>query len=67
MTTITFRSEVQSLTMDSAIQDVFCGTINMNSAVKMEKGFPKLEPGENIISYTGTVSKLEVVPNWWTI
>lgn len=29
--------------------------------------FPKLLPGENIINFAGTISKIEIVPRWWEL
>ena len=31
---------------------------------KMEGDFPVLKPGDNLISWSGDVSRLVIVPNW---
>ncbi len=40
---------------------------NQNGNVKMAGGFPVFKPGMNYISFNGDISKVEVVPRWWTI
>jgi len=29
--------------------------------------FPYLEPGQNVISWSGEIANLEIIPRWWTI
>lgn len=29
--------------------------------------FPELEPGNNVIRWTGAINKVEIIPRWWTI
>ena len=40
----------------------YSGTTGLNSAMSGE--FPSLKSGQNAISWTGDVTKVEVKPNW---
>ena len=58
-----------SIIVDSELQDAYnvLGE-NMNSYITFDDGiFPILEPGNNIVSFTGGITKLEVIPRWWAI
>ncbi|EPY2274513.1 distal tail protein Dit [Clostridium sporogenes] len=48
--------------LDSEIQECYRGNLNCNNDMQGE--FPTLKIGENKISWTGNVSKIEVTPNW---
>lgn len=48
--------------IDSELVDSYKGTLLKNNDMRGE--FPELVPGNNIISWTGTVSKVEITPNW---
>lgn len=52
-----------SITIDSEMMEVFKGTANQNSKYGGET-FPRLEVGENAISWTGNVSRVEIQPKW---
>ena len=66
--TFLIKAAAGSLTVNSETQDVYSGTINKNSYVTLVNGtFPELLPGSNNISMTGGVTKLEIIPKWWTI
>ena len=51
-----------SIVIDSVLQEAYQGTTLMNDHMNGE--FPKLKPGANAISWTGTVTKVVVRPNW---
>lgn len=53
----------ESITIDSEMMEVFKGNINQNSKYGGED-FPKLEVGENIVSWTGNVEKVVIEPRW---
>ena len=60
------------VTIDSALRDVYKKTqyevINKNDTVRMDSnGYPMLLMGETSISFSGSITKLEVIPKWWTI
>ena len=50
------------VTIDSDIQDAFKDTLPTNNDMAGE--FPELIPGSNYIGWTGTVTKVEITPNW---
>jgi len=65
-TTIQITEACTDLIINSDIQDCYAGTENKNSIVKMEN-FPTLKPGENEISFTTGINKVDIIPNWWTL
>ena len=50
------------VTIDSDIQDAFKDTLPTNNDMAGE--FPELIPGSNYIGWTGSVTKVEITPNW---
>ena len=60
---IKLKEVTNNIILDSVQQNCYNeATDNLNS--KMTGEFPKFEIGENNISWTGSVSKVEVIPNW---
>ena len=51
------------VTINSEIEECYKDAINMNNIFSADE-FPRLEPGENAISWTGSVEKIEIQPNW---
>ena len=51
-----------SVVIDSVLQEAYQGTTLMNEHMTGE--FPVLKPGANAVSWTGTVTKVVVKPNW---
>ena len=51
-----------SVTIDSELQEAYSGVTSMNSS--MSGDFPLLVPGNNAISWSGDVTKIEIQPNW---
>lgn len=52
--------------LDSETQNAYKGTENKNSTVNAA-GFPKLEAGINTIQWDGAVTRIEIIPRWWTL
>ena len=50
------------VTLDSEMMDCYKGTQLMNNY--MSGDFPELIPGNNIISWIGTVTSIEIIPNF---
>ena len=50
------------ITLDSEMQNAYRGTASMNS--RMSGEFPVLSVGQNDITWSGNVTKLEIQPNW---
>ena len=55
-----------SIEIDSEIMNVYRGATSLNSKMT-SSGFPVLLPGDNSISWTGTVTKVEIIPRWCTL
>lgn len=51
--------------LDSETKNAFKGTINCNN--KVSNSFPELAPGETGITFRGNISKIEIIPRWWTV
>lgn len=69
---ITFTIKENSgslLIVDSELQD--CYTLsgdNKNSCIVLDDGiFPLLMPGKNTIEISGGITKIEIIPRWWSI
>ena len=41
--------------------------ISCNNKVELHNGFPVLKPGNNKVQFLGNITKVEVIPRWWTI
>ena len=52
-----------NVTINSEIEECYKGDLNRNNIFSADE-FPRLEPGENAISWTGNVEKIEMQPNW---
>lgn len=50
------------ITINSEILNAYKDTLSLNN--KMSGDFPVFSVGENVISWTGSVTKLEIMPNW---
>ena len=62
-TGVTLTGLTSSITLDSELQEAYTGlTTNMNSS--MNGNFPVLRTGNNTITWTGTVTKVEIDPQW---
>jgi len=53
---------VDYVTIDSDLLDCYKDAVLKNS--DMSGDFPELAVGENVISWTGTVTKIDISPNW---
>jgi len=60
--TVNLTNIVDYVTMDSDLVDCYKNTLLKNNDMSGE--FLNLEGGNNFISWTGTITKLEVTPNW---
>ena len=62
-TTIMELTDITSgIVLDCALQEAYLGTTLMNN--HMSGDFPVLKPGANAISWSGTVTKVVIKPNW---
>lgn len=61
-----FAGVEQYIEIDSEIMNTFRGTLPQNGK-KSGAGYPALKPGWNNFAWTGSVSKVEVIPRWRTL
>lgn len=52
--------------LDSDTQNAYKDTLNKNSTISAPE-FPVLQPGENVVSWTGGIAAVEITPRWWTV
>lgn len=65
---VTISAIDTSLVLDSEMQDAYKGSTNKNNTVTLNSGgYPYLSAGNNSIARTGGVTKVEVIPRWWTL
>ena len=64
-TTVSFSDISDYVTLDCDIQDAYKGIQNKNST--MTGSFPVLHPGENLVTFSGGVTKIEIIPRWWSL
>lgn len=61
-------SSYTTVILDSALQDAYYGTANLNSLITLNSGeFPKLGAGSNTVTFSGGVSAVSITPNWWRL
>ena len=42
--------------------------VNRNNLVTYQDGtFPRIEPGANLVTYSGNITAVKITPRWWTI
>jgi phage-related protein len=52
--------------LDSETQNAYKGGENKNGTITALE-FPTFAPGENEITFTGGVTKIDIIPRWWTL
>ena len=62
MTIVELDGITDSIRLDTQLMEAYKGVTSMNSCMSGE--FPTLLPGSNVISWTGNVTKVVVLPNW---
>ena len=67
--TISGLTNSTRMVIDSELQDVYeeGSLTNLNSKVSFSDGFPLLNPGVNAITFTGSITSVEVIPRWWIL
>ena len=51
-----------NITLDGPLMEAYSSAASLNS--NMSGDFPTLAPGMNAVSWSGSVTKIEVRPNW---
>ena len=64
-TTVRFSEISDFVVLDCDLQDAYKNLENKNST--MTGSFPGLAPGENIVTFSGGITKIEIIPRWWTL
>lgn len=69
--TVEIKEIEDQITLDCDLQNAYrqvadSGMENCNSKIYAPV-FPKLLPGNNGISFTGGITKVEIIPRWWTL
>ena len=62
MTICELEGITSSITLDAPLQEAYSGVTGMNN--NMSGDFPTLLPGQNAISWSGNVTRVEIQPNW---
>ena len=65
--TIEIKDLTNPIVINSELQEVYSDGVNQNSNIIAPDGLPILEAGENVISYSGGITNVEISPRWWTI
>ena len=67
--TISGLTNSTRMVIDSELQDIYeeGSLTNLNSKVSFSDGFPLLSPGVNTITFTGSITSVEVIPRWWIL
>ena len=66
-TTVTITGQTADIILDSERQTAESGGSNANSLISLSSGFPVLKNGSTAVSWTGGVTGVSIVPNWWTL
>lgn len=65
--TVTVSGNTGTLVIDCERQTAEVGGANANNLITLSDGFPVLDNGSVLVSWTGSISDVEIVPNWWTL
>lgn len=63
---VDFKSIDGYTVLDCDTQNAYKGTENKNNTIYAPE-FPTLPPGEVQITWTGGITKVEIVPRWWVL
>lgn len=54
--------------IDCDLQDAWFGSSNLNSVITLPDGvFPEIVPGSVPVTFSSTISAVQITPRWWTI
>jgi phage-related protein len=62
LTIVELEGITDSITLDTPLMETYNGTTSINSS--MSGDFPILVPGMNVVSWSGSLTKIEVLPSW---
>ena len=55
------------ITIDCELEESYKGSENQNNKVTLSNGYPLLVPRDNIVNFSGGITKVTIIPRWWTI
>ena len=56
------------MTVDCELQNAYNSVENMNDLIVLNgDDMPTIDPGEQEISFEGSITSVEVIPRWWTV
>lgn len=68
--TVEIKAVEDQMVLNCELQDTYKLTdgvmVNQNLNI-YAPDFPVLEPGDNVITFSGNVTRLEIVPRWWEL
>ena len=69
--TVKIHAMTGHLILDSELQNAYRQTgegtpVNQNGQIYAPE-FPELLPGDNLITFSGGVTKIEIIPRWWEL
>ena len=65
--TVNITGMTGNLMLDSEVQNAYDGTTNKNNSISILGGFPMLQHGESLISYSGGITAVNITPRWWML
>jgi phage-related protein len=64
--TVSIESIGGSICLDSETQNAYNNYENQNANINAPE-FPVIEPGDNVVSFQGGITSVEIVPRWWEV
>lgn len=64
--TVSIESMDGVLYLDSETQNAYNNDGNQNAKINAPE-FPVIEPGNNVVSFQGGITSIEIIPRWWEI
>lgn len=61
------QHDLPYLDIDCERMDCYYKTINCNNVIAVSPAFPVLEVGKTEVSFSGSITGVEITPRWWTI
>lgn len=64
--TIGIVEDVSRASIDCDLMECFNGASNLNNSIQCDN-FPVLSPGNNVITWSGEISTVSLIPRWWIL
>ena len=56
-----------TMILDSEKQDAYYEGQNLNGYITLESKYPILVPGNNVVTLTGGINSVAIIPRWWVL